>query len=51
MLAEGDNTARSDGSYDRRWHICTCKPLGSTVQECAVSLIVEHYPQMLVGNA
>ena len=50
-LAEGDNTARSDGSDNRRWHICTCKPLGSTVQECAVSLIVEHYPQMLVGNA
>ena len=47
-LAEGDCTASSDGRDNRRRHICTHRPLGSTMQERAVSFIVEQYARRLV---
>ena len=39
-------TANSDGSNNRCWHLCTRKPFGSTMQECAVSFFVEQHAQV-----
>ena len=39
-LAESDYTASSNGREDGRRHVCTCKSLGSTVQERAVRFLV-----------
>ena len=39
-LAGSDYTASSNGREDGRRHVCTCKPLGSTVQERAVRFLV-----------